>query len=317
VQVADARAVRPLIAALKDGSPNVREAAAEALVRIAPLAVGPLVATLSEGNSEARRIAAETLEKIGVPAVEPLIASLKNSSCEVVAETLAQIGVPAVEPLIATLKGGNSSGVRSAAVKALVKVGARAVEPLIDTLRDSKWEVRKAAAEALRQIGDPRAVEPLVGALRDRDSRVRRAAAEALEATTLPSDATTRAWYAVAKNDWTLAASLGGAAVEPLIAALKDGDADVCGAAAEALGSVGLPPDPVTRAWYAVAKRDWTLAASLGGAAVEALIAALKEGDSDVRATSAKVLGEIGDARAVEPLMATARALERTRGFKA
>jgi HEAT repeat protein len=69
------------------------------------------------------------------------------------------------------------------------------------------------------------------------------------------------------------------AAVEPLIAALKDRYSDVRQAASEALGKIGAP-------------------------AVEPLIAALKNKSLYVRAAAAKLLGEIKDPRAVEPLIA-------------
>ncbi|MGH9838914.1 MAG: HEAT repeat domain-containing protein [Blastocatellia bacterium] len=68
-------------------------------------------------------------------------------------------------------------------------------------------------------------------------------------------------------------------AIEPLIAALKDGRSDVRRAAAEAL-------------------------VKIGEAAVEPLVAAFKDSGSNVRQVAAKALGEIGDARAVEPLVA-------------
>src|SRR5215467_11160530 len=70
---------------------------------------------------------------------------------------------------------------------------------------------------------------------------------------------------------------VGAPAVEPLIAALKEGYMHA--AATEALSKIGAP-------------------------AVEPLIAALKDQEINVRKAAAEVLGKIGDARAVEPLIA-------------
>jgi HEAT repeat protein len=71
--------------------------------------------------------------------------------------------------------------------------------------------------------------------------------------------------------------------VEPLIRALKG---PLGGGAAEPLKEIGEP-------------------------AVEALIQALKDEDSNVRRSSAWALREIGDARAIEPLSGFERHAER------
>jgi HEAT repeat protein len=124
-------------------------------------------------------------------------------------------------------------------------------------------------------------------------------------------------------------------AVESLIAALKDSDADVRQAAAGALDKMDWQPDQdENEAAYWVAKGEWSRCVRIGEAAAEPLIAvlkgsgheareaavealgqlgepaveplivALKDDDADVREAVVGVLGEIGDARAVEPLIA-------------
>jgi HEAT repeat protein len=210
-EIGDARAMEPLIAALKDHDSDVRQGAAGALdmmdwqpdqsengatywvakgewsrcVRIGEAAVKPLIAALKGGGLEAREDAAETLGQLGEPAVEPLIIALRDDDevvREVVVGVLEEIGdARAVEPLIVMLKD-ESWAVREAAVKALNRLGdARAVDPLIAMLKDESWGMREAAVKALGQIGDARAVEPLVAMLKDDDEDVREAAAEALE----------------------------------------------------------------------------------------------------------------------------------------
>jgi HEAT repeat protein len=298
--IGDARAVEPLIAALKDKDSHVREATVRALGKIGDArAVKALSAALKGGDWLVRKAAAEALGKIGdARAVKPLIAALKDEVSDVreaAAGALCEIGdARAVEPLIAALKDGNFY-VRQAAAGALGAIGAPAVKPLIAALKDKDSDVRKAAAGALGKIGwkpekgeaealyliaqgkwdecvkiGAPAVEPLIAALKDGDSDVRQAAAGALGA-------------------------IGAPAVKPLIAALKDGHKWVRKAAAGALGKIGWKPEKgEAEALYLIAQGKWDECVKIGAPAVEPLIAALKDGDSDVREAAAGALGKIG-----------------------
>ena len=79
-----------------------------------------------------------------------------------------------------------------------------------------------------------------------------------------------RSWF-VRKTAAEALGEIGDAyAVEPLSAALKSKDTDVCASAAKALGKIGAP-------------------------AVEPLIAALEAEEYDVRMHAARALGKIGD----------------------
>ncbi|MCP4695954.1 MAG: hypothetical protein GY862_03755 [Gammaproteobacteria bacterium] len=204
-QIADANAVASLIVALENQTWEVREVAAEALVKIGQPAVEPLIAALKD--SEVRQAAVDALVKIGEPAVVPLIAEFKDSEVRQAAvDALVKIGQPAVEPLIAVLKDSDKD-VREVAADVLEKIGWQpgkdktgawfwiakrnwdkcvetgrpAAEPLIATLKDSDKDVRRAAAEALGQIGDSRAVGPLIAAFKDNNKDVHRAAANSLQ----------------------------------------------------------------------------------------------------------------------------------------
>jgi HEAT repeat protein len=196
-------------------------------------------------------------------------------------------------------------GIRLAAIEALGAIGdPRAVEPLIAALQDDSWGVRSYAAAALGAIGDVRAVKPLSYLIRDSKKVVRKASAEALAKIGPLADPESLAWYRVALEQWDQAVSLGEAAVEPLIAALGNGEVDAAKAlgevgsarateplvavlkdrdhylrkaAAKSLEQIGLPSDPLMLAWYAVEVGDWDQADQLGAATVEPLIFKLTE----------------------------------------
>jgi HEAT repeat protein len=99
-------------------------------------------------------------------------------------------------------------------------------------------------------------------------------------------------------------------AVEPLVAALKDGDKDVRNRAASALGQTKAPR--AVEPLVARLKDDQesvrvSAARSLGeikgSQAVEPLIVTLKDPSPEVRCSAAIALGEIKDSRAIEPLI--------------
>ncbi|MBU0495441.1 MAG: HEAT repeat domain-containing protein, partial [Chloroflexi bacterium] len=104
-------------------------------------------------------------------------------------------------------------------------------------------------------------------------------------------------------------------AVEPLIAALKDHQSDVCKAACTALGQIGAPAVKPLIAVLKDQNRNMRQSAvyaakalvMIGAPAVKPLIAALKQdnkGWGTMAEMATDALGQIGDARAVEPLIA-------------
>jgi HEAT repeat protein len=187
-------------------------------------------------------------------------------------------GDHALEPLVRALKHDHAT-VRDTAAQALGEMGdTRAVEPLIAALQTGQGVLRATAAESLGKLGDARAVEPLMRALKDERADVRFAAAGALG-----EMGDTRA-------------------VEPLIRALDDpaviyGGA-VSEAAAHALDRIGTPDArAAVEKWRAV----WDV---IAGASAESLIESLHHDLWEVRHSAAYMLGELKDARAVEPLIA-------------
>jgi len=125
-------------------------------------AVGPLVAALKDENRHVRKEAAWAL------AVEPPIAALKGKDWSVreeAARALVKVGSPAVGPLIAALEDGNPN-VREKAARALGGIkDARAVEPLIAALKDRKLEIVAGAYAFFIRRGEPGSEYILIEAL--------------------------------------------------------------------------------------------------------------------------------------------------------
>jgi HEAT repeat protein len=152
------------------------------------------------------------------------------------------------------------------------------------------------------------AVEPLLVALQDRDWQVRKAAAEALKLLHWqPMDAMQRALLAVASCKWKEAASLGSAAVEPLLVALQDDTPPVMQQLTEMLVAALQGEDWVMQESSVVRRAAAEALGKIRDArAVEPLIAALKDANEDVQYTAAEALRSMVDARAVHALITMA-----------
>jgi len=103
--------------------------------------------------------------------------------------------------------------IRIAACDAFIKMGNQVVDPLIEVLNDQNWIVREGAVQALEKIRDPRAIYPLIEALKDTN---RKRVSDALK-------------------------SIGPAAFEPVMEALKNEDSRIRMGAAIILGEIKNP----------------------------------------------------------------------------
>jgi HEAT repeat protein len=171
-EMADERAIGPLITALRDAEWNVREAAQDALAQIGPLAVEPLIKALRE--YQIKTFVIQVLGKIKDERVlDPLMAQLRNEEFKDVAtKALIEVGLPAVERLMAVMNDKDKH-VRKHVVTALGEIGVpEAVEPLIDATRDEDWAVRLQAIAALHLIGDERAKPAIKALMKDPDFAV-------------------------------------------------------------------------------------------------------------------------------------------------
>jgi HEAT repeat protein len=179
--------------------------------------------------------------------------------------------------------------VRKSAAWALGEIGVdpKAIDPLIQALKDEDREVREEAEVALVKIGEP-AVAQLINTLKDEDEEIRKYAAWALGEIGGARSATRHVRILIA---------------EALIQALKDEDEEVRLTAALSLDKIGwIPVNDDEKAWYLVAKREWSEVAFIGNPAVEPLVQALKSDDGSIQWGATKALVKIGNS-AVEPLI--------------
>jgi HEAT repeat protein len=333
-RIGDARAIAPLVAALADPTPEVRQDAARALGQIGDTrAVEPLAAALRDdyGASEA---AGEALVQIGgARALRSLASALGDDSESVrwlACRMLSRIAdARVVEPLVSALADPNDR-IREAAAGALdslgwqpvddaqralravalakfeeaAALGSAAVGPLAFALRDRSFHLRTGAARALGQIGDLQAVEQLTSTLGGHDWGVRRAACQALGQLGDVKAVEQFLRVALGDRDWNLCR----AACEAL-GRLGDARAVPTLAAALSAADRGLRAD-ITRALEMI-DPHWNTAAATE-ATIFALIEALQDQQPDVQGAAAEALGQIGDPRAVAPLN---RAIQASTSF--
>lgn len=280
-----AAAVQPLAQALRTDNYRARREAADVLGRITSFAALETLKTLltdPTADHGARELAAWSLRKYYDAhlddACRAQIAIVEGDWARAVA-----LGQAAIDPLMETLADPDLD-MRQHAAEALTAIGGpQAAAALGETLQNHHEgvEVREYAARALGSMPDsnPHSLGLLAGALRDEAWKVRQAAADALvELGWVPGNNTEKALLFVARELWEQAVFVGEAAVEPLVDALKY--RAVSPAAARALLSVG----------------------QLG---LEALLGVLRDpGEAiGIREVIARTLAEIGDPRAVEPVL--------------
>jgi HEAT repeat protein len=154
-------------------------------------------------------------------------------------------------------------------------------DQLIRDLEAKDAEVRMNAAIDLGKINDPRVVPPLIAALKDKDR------------------------YVPARVEESLVA-LGPIAVEPLIAALRNRDEPNRPVVARIIGKImdvrGI--DPLMEV---MKDSSPALVREARDALLKILPAALKESRLDVRLKAAKILQDVPDPVAVEPLIGALR----------
>lgn len=296
-QVGDASAVEPLAGALSDTGRGVRELAAASLTKLGeslPAAVAAL--TLGLEDESLRQHVADELNfmfgRIGdderTAAANALAASLATRARR--DRDLPHVRPGAAEWILSTTRRGPDH-VGQAAASAMVQIGdARAVGALRGAVENKSvgQEVQRAALVALGKIGNAGAVDALVGVARSANT-----------------------WSWCRRDAIAVLAEIGDRrALEPLIAALGDPDESLRRTAVDALGELGDPAaaqaltDALSDTDSRVRQQAREVLQGLGKSPVGPLIATLGDPQTttDVREDAARALGEIGDARAIEPL---------------
>lgn len=209
--------------------------------------------------------------------------------------------------------------VRRRAAESLGDIGdLKAVDPLIHALDDEDYFMQINTTVALGKIGDPRAVNPLISLYLENDhmgrSKLEKAIEEAIIAIGEPAvkelipklmnveifesherdDEVELASYALVK--------IGNPAINDLLDALEKEELRV--GAAEVLKSLGyIPADETSQIWYWIGLGEEDELVKIGSSAVEPLILYLGNQDDEVRQFAIYALGEIGDSRAIDPLV--------------
>jgi HEAT repeat protein len=218
-----------------------------------PRAVEPLLSELSLGRISLKS-AVEALQtsvrdgKVLWPALRDPNGSVRAAA----ADTLAAIGdKSASEVLASVLSEEKDAGNRAIFVASLARLDSANVAPFLKAAKDPDANVRVLALEALGRSKDGSQIAPLIVGLKDPDAKVRRTAARFLGVTDSSSGADIHILESlmaalrsdkdpeVRINSMRSIAALDKMQVPSLLAALKDQDATVRGAAITLFGEMG------------------------------------------------------------------------------
>ncbi len=228
------------------------------------------------------------------------------------AAALARAGGAAAVPSLAEALGHKDPGTRKCAALALGSIDAGdAVAALRQAMTDRDKIVREAAVAALASMGSSAAISGLVAGLQGADRELKGIIAARLKAADwTPDGPAERIVHAALNGRFDEAVAGGPAAVEPLVAALADGDPAARRGAAAALGRLGDPR--AAAALVALFKdpdasvRDAAVGAvaAMGPASADAVIDALPDRTATVRTAAAAALSRLGEGRVAGALIA-------------
>jgi HEAT repeat protein len=161
-----------LLAALGDPEWRVRKSAVDAVVALGPrgdTVNGVIEGLRSADNAALRNSAAEVLVRFGTNAVLPLLSALGSADPDLqkfIVDILGEIGDRRATTALMRLLSQHDDNVAMAAIEALGKLrDLRAVDPLIAVVRQDRPLLQFSAVKALQELGDGRAVEPLIACL--------------------------------------------------------------------------------------------------------------------------------------------------------
>lgn len=311
-------AVEPLISILDKGDKEMRKNAAEALGDTrSEKAIKPLIQALADESWFVRKNAAEALEDMGRPAVKYLTEALEAGNEDVMfwaVRILGQIGIEDIDPIVRVLSSSNRDS-RYFAVEALGKSNTpEAAKHLIAALRDDCWPIRRKAAENLAKM---KAVSlPLIiRSLREEHSDVRYWSKSVLKAIGPSALDTLHDMLTSGDTDSKIYATFAlGELADPrsitfLVRGLTDDNEWVRRYSASALSEI-KHTDAVRHLMKCLETEDedmcmWVGKAlsNLGEVAIPELIGGLSSKNGRVERYCATALAELGDPRAMDPLV--------------
>lgn len=305
----------PLLTELATGGAKHPSATARILGRSATPPTDRLLRLLRSSNLSTRRWATEALgETQDVRVIEPLIVAARTDTglATPVAQAIRKIGGRAVPSLLESLETSDPAS-RGSVIEALGLIGdSRALQPLIERADDSDADVRCRVAGALGHFASSSSVERLLDLLRDPTAKVRSCAADALAAGELSGRESGRQYVSDA-----LRTSRDPSFVRVLLAALDpwpEGAVPARQQIVAAIHSVGRPAVPVLIEVLdgGTLPQRSAVVDVLGrmhgdDRVVVPLAAALKRslaaGEHELASTTARVLGNLNDDRAVAALI--------------
>jgi HEAT repeat protein len=323
-RAAEQAGTAPLIEALADADPTVRQRAAWSLgEKEDPEALKALVARLRDDDPGVRGMAAWALGEIKDRRALPALLMARHDPDvyvrDMVARAIGEHQDVHTVPALVEMLGDTDAGVRTAAAWALGEIGPAAVPALAEAmLHHPDYRVALKAAQTLRATRLPSTVPAFADALKRNNSDLKVTAIRALAELGGPDavEALTRALDDASGGIRSMAVSAlesldDPAAVPAIIRALDDKNREVQTTAANALTRKpdlrALEPlrAQLLEGYYPEVRA--IAARALGGLplprAVDALILALYDQFPDVRLAAASALGRIGDPRAVDALI--------------
>ena len=344
----DAGAFPTLLDALKSSHRNVPCYAAAALRKLGTHHIPSLLGALKDKDEKVRRYVATALGEIGDTRALPNLLGLYQDERAIVrshiATALGKLGDEKALPHLLDALQDEDYWVRRSAASALGELGnSTAVPPLLKTLTDKKPSVRSATAGALGKIGDADALPGLLQALEDPKYDVRRRVVVALgeigDVKAVPHlvhilQDQYESEYVIAAVATALGKLKHEAAVNPLIHRLNDEFNNVVKAAHTALKGFKMHQEvPLLRAALQATNPAIRLFAQVAlqqgffeyypynqeyHKVTEPLIQALQDENNNVRLSVIRILGELGGAWTLMPLMNMLRATKwRVRSYAA
>jgi HEAT repeat protein len=276
----------------------IRQEAAVALGQIGDsIAVEPLIAALNDCNKVtiSESIA---LRDVDAGFFQTLLKPSKKSQCIAIIGALGQIGDNrAVEPLSLFIKSSKRTLQTDVIVLTLQPLIINGDSYYKDKVRTAimnrvteYYDFHDAVVYALGQIGGPSAVNPLVMVLNEGYYNICDGLLSVLD------KCGTSRQFGNLERDKSVA--------NMLLNINENVKRDILKVTTNALDRVGWHPvQDRTGAFYWIGKEEWKRCVEIGKPAVEPLIGTLKNKDGSVRCQVAEALGQIGDTRAIRPLL--------------